>query len=378
MPVGFDGGRVVEGGGRDRGVAVEPSRHQHGVESSGFGFEGGGGVVGVQAVGGPLTGGRLGGRVDDVFGPEHQIDRRDDPGGGLELVGEHDRRSGRGGPCPLRSSALDHGHVEFTDDMPGGGQRSEHPAHDDRGEGDGCGDDGTGPGPATIGEGAQADPDHDDEGDEQEGSADPDHGGERATCLAHRQGRQRNAAEGNAPPHELGQGDRSHQPEASPVAGRHENGRQPEEGAVEDDDDQPTRWREVPHPEGAGSQPRSSHQHRPGASTAGRLVGEQPIEDGDAGEGHRPPAPRRDRGGQQQPGQQGECDGALAGGHAGQPIRGPSRWIPPMGPTPRMSTSSTSSTCIQSGRSSTSQWARISPGSATLHSFAARLTGSPM
>ena len=233
---------------------------------------------------------------------------------------------------------MDERHVDLTDHVSGGSQGGEHTAQDDGAEGTGNGDDRTGAGSATVGEGAQADTDHDDEGDEQEGATDPDHGSERATCLAHRKCCKRNATEGHTPAHELSQGDGAHQPDPSTATCGDDHGRQTEEGTVEEQDDRPAGWGEVPHPEGAGGQPHGGDEHRPGEAASALLFGEQPIEEGDPGEGRRPPTPRRDRCGQQQTGRHCQGDGAPWGGHGAQPIRGPGCRFPLVGQAPRTST----------------------------------------
>ena len=158
-------------------------------------------------------------RVDHVFRPEHQIDRRRHLLVGLQLVGEDTGGAGRGGPCALRSTALHDGHVKGAHRSAGrshGGQDGCYGQHgDDHGPG-GCR--GT-VGPTPVEQRRQAHADGHGERHQQQRAGDSDYRRQRTTGLSERDAGQRGTAERHAPPGEFGEGDGADKAEAAPSPG---------------------------------------------------------------------------------------------------------------------------------------------------------------
>ena len=166
-------------------------------------------------------------------------------------------------------------------------------------------------------------------GDEDD-AAQPGGLAQRRGGLADAQRRQRHAAEGPDEADRLGHGEGGREREAAPAPGRGDRRRQAEVGGVGRHGHDVAGRREEPHPAHAGAQPAEPEEPRPGEAGAPRPLGHQPVEDGDADEGQRPPAPRRegegDEGAGPERGGTGRRRAPCEVGHGAARLRCPPAW----------------------------------------------------
>ena len=150
---------------------------------------------------------------------------------------------------------------------------------------------------------------------------------QRRVGLAHGQGGQGLAAEREPPARHLGQGEQRRQGDPPGPPRRAQGGRHREVGGEDGTGHDVAGGGEVPHPQQARDEPGEGGQPGAPEPSSPAVPGDEPIDEGDAHEGQRPPAPRGDGGGDAEPGQDGAAgDGPAGAGGCVHPL--PTAWRP--------------------------------------------------
>ena len=251
--------------------------------------------------------------MHDVLGPDDEVDLAVDGRCGGHMPLEHGPGGAHVGPGVLWPTTLDDRHVDGVERLDAEG--AEHAAHDKRND-HADGDHGVA---STLNElpDRKAGPGHHDgEAGRAEGaSGDP----ERGRHADHGVGRDGGAAEGVVPADEFGQDERcgeGERPDGETVRW----GRDADDAGAEREDrhrNRPAGGGEVDHPEGGGECPRQSDDERDREAPPAFLSGDEFEPERDADERQWPPAPRREAGGDEQTGRDGEEAGAGAHGIRG-------------------------------------------------------------